>query len=105
MLARIKIRDRPLTPGCAHYRLEREQGIVVRFVVGHSVDQTLERGMAAEEAAHRDFLRLPFQVLCARSVPVSMASARSAMACHTYVRTRVAQSLMVQSPVYPPART
>ena len=42
-------------------RLERVDGIVVRFVVGHSADAELERGMAAEEAAHRDFMRLPFQ--------------------------------------------
>ena len=48
------------------HRLERDEGIIVRFVVGHSSDRTLERGMAAEEAAHRDFMRLPFQV-CADS--------------------------------------
>ena len=35
----------------------------MRFVVGHSDDAALERGMAAEEAAHRDFMRLPFQAI------------------------------------------
>ena len=46
---------------CGAGRLERVDGIVIRFVVGHSADAELERGMAAEEAAHGDFMRLPFQ--------------------------------------------
>ena len=67
-----KVADRLQTPGRVRDRLERDEGIVVRFVVGHSADRTLERGMAAEEAAHRDFLRLPFRVPHARPVPSSM---------------------------------
>lgn len=40
-------------------RLEAEQGIVARFVIGHSADTAAEAALAAEEAAHHDFQRLP----------------------------------------------
>lgn len=38
--------------------LELEQGIRVRFVIGHSTDPAQEAAIEAEEAAHGDFLRL-----------------------------------------------
>ncbi|KAL4422945.1 hypothetical protein ABPG75_009142 [Micractinium tetrahymenae] len=40
-------------------RLEAEQGIVARFVIGHSADAAREAALAEEEEAHHDFLRLP----------------------------------------------
>lgn len=40
-------------------RLEDEEGIMIRFVVGHSADARLEGAMNAEQEKHRDFLRLP----------------------------------------------
>ena len=43
-------------------RWEEEHGMVVRFVVGHSPDARLEADMNAEEAEHRDLLRLPTTV-------------------------------------------
>lgn len=56
----------PLLPAalspCLHpppSRLEAEQGIVARFVIGHSADTAAEAALAAEEAAHHDFQRLP----------------------------------------------
>lgn len=39
-------------------RLEREQGLVVRFVIGRSADPAKEAALAAEAAAHADFWRL-----------------------------------------------
>lgn len=40
-------------------RVEREQGIVVRFVAGSSADAALEAALSAEAEQHGDFLRLP----------------------------------------------
>lgn len=40
-------------------RLEWEKGIVVRFVVGHSLDPKQEEAMGQEEADHQDFIRIP----------------------------------------------
>lgn len=39
-------------------RLEREQGIVVRFVAGRSADAAQEAALDAEAQQHRDFWRL-----------------------------------------------
>ena len=47
-------------------RLEETEGLVLRFVVGHSADAQLEGLMNAEQEKHRDFLRLPITV---RPVP------------------------------------
>ncbi len=52
--------------------------------------------MAAEEAAHRDFLRLPFQVQRTRSVPSYMASASSTRSTTCAL---VAQFLLLLSPL------
>ncbi|KDD72366.1 galactosyltransferase, partial [Helicosporidium sp. ATCC 50920] len=41
--------------------LARAQGLVVRFVMGHSPDAALEAAVAAEEEAHGDFLRLDME--------------------------------------------
>lgn len=43
-------------------RLEEEQGVVIRFVVGHSQDAAKEAAMNEEEAVHGGFWRLPVQV-------------------------------------------
>jgi len=40
-------------------RLEREKGIVVRFIVGNSKDPDEQKLLAEEDATHHDFLRLP----------------------------------------------
>ncbi|GMH38226.1 hypothetical protein BSKO_06110 [Bryopsis sp. KO-2023] len=40
-------------------RLEKEKGIVVRFVVGHSADPKQEEVMGEEEKANEDFIRIP----------------------------------------------
>ncbi|PNT73294.1 probable beta-1,3-galactosyltransferase 8 [Brachypodium distachyon] len=39
-------------------RLEKEKGIVIRFVIGRSGAAQLDRAVDAEEAEHKDFLRL-----------------------------------------------
>ncbi|EFN52007.1 hypothetical protein CHLNCDRAFT_10529, partial [Chlorella variabilis] len=39
-------------------RLQGEQRILVRFVIGHSADAEQEAALNAEEAQHRDFVRL-----------------------------------------------
>ena len=49
----------PAHPPACLCRLEAEQGIVVRFVIGHSPDAAREAQVAAEEAEHGGFLRLP----------------------------------------------
>lgn len=43
---------------CTTHRLEREHGIVARFVIGQSADPAAEAALAADAAAHADFLRL-----------------------------------------------
>lgn len=42
-----------------HCRLELEQGIIARFVIGHSANAAAEAALAEEERQHGDFLRLP----------------------------------------------
>ncbi|KAL3641522.1 putative beta-1,3-galactosyltransferase 8 [Castilleja foliolosa] len=39
-------------------KLEKEKGVVMRFVIGHNGDAAVDRAIDAEEAEHRDFLRL-----------------------------------------------
>ena len=41
-------------------RIEKEKGIVIRFVIGHSAKPggVLDKGIDAEDAEHQDFLRL-----------------------------------------------
>lgn len=41
-------------------KAEREKGVVIRFVIGHSATAggVLDRGIDAEDAEYRDFLRL-----------------------------------------------
>ena len=43
-------------------RLAEEEGIVLRFVVGHSDDARLEAAMNTEQERHKDMLRLPTTV-------------------------------------------
>lgn len=40
--------------------MEKDKGVVVRFVIGHSATPggVLDRAIDAEEAEHKDFLRL-----------------------------------------------
>ena len=41
-------------------RMEKEKGIVIRFVIGHSATPggVLDKAIDAEDAEHQDFLRL-----------------------------------------------
>ena len=41
-------------------RMEKEKGIVIRFVIGHSATRggVLDKAIDAEDAEHQDFLRL-----------------------------------------------
>ena len=43
-------------------RFEKQTGIRVRFVVGHSVDATAEFNIETEQKRHGDILRLNIQV-------------------------------------------
>lgn len=43
-------------------RLESQTGLVVRFVIGHSVKRDQEQALDAESAQHGGFLRLPLKV-------------------------------------------
>ena len=42
--------------------MEEKEGMVIRFVVGHSDDVLLEAAMNAEQEMHRDMMRLPTTV-------------------------------------------
>ncbi|XP_062074037.1 beta-1,6-galactosyltransferase GALT31A isoform X2 [Humulus lupulus] len=57
---RDSIRDTWMPQGDELKRLEREKGIIIRFVIGHSATPggVLDRAIDAEEAQHKDFLRL-----------------------------------------------
>ena len=44
------------------HRLEKEQGIVVRFIAGNSADPQEQQLLNEEEATYQDFLRLPITV-------------------------------------------
>ncbi|XP_020215089.1 probable beta-1,3-galactosyltransferase 8 [Cajanus cajan] len=57
---RDSIRETWLPKGNQLKELEKEKGIVVRFVIGHSTTPggILDKAIDAEEAEHKDFLRL-----------------------------------------------
>ncbi|KAG1334675.1 Beta-1,3-galactosyltransferase 7 [Cocos nucifera] len=57
---RDSVRETWMPQGEKHQQLEREKGIVVRFMIGHSATShsILDRAIDAEEAQHHDFLRL-----------------------------------------------
>ncbi|KAG9455237.1 hypothetical protein H6P81_008141 [Aristolochia fimbriata] len=57
---RDSVRDTWMPQGEKLRRLEKEKGIVMRFVIGHSASPggVLDRAIDAEEEQHRDFLRL-----------------------------------------------
>ncbi|KAL2237879.1 beta-1,6-galactosyltransferase GALT31A [Sesamum indicum] len=57
---RDSIRDTWMPQGQNLKKLEKEKGIIIRFVIGHSATPggVLDRAIDAEEAQHKDFLRL-----------------------------------------------
>ncbi|KAF7150363.1 hypothetical protein RHSIM_Rhsim02G0254000 [Rhododendron simsii] len=57
---RDSIRDTWLPKGEDLKKLEKEKGIIIRFVIGHSATPggVLDRAIEAEEEQHKDFLRL-----------------------------------------------
>ncbi|KAH6763898.1 Galactosyltransferase family protein [Perilla frutescens var. frutescens] len=57
---RESLRETWMLKGEQLEKAEREKGVVIRFVIGHSAARggVLDRGIDAEEAEHRDFLRL-----------------------------------------------
>ncbi|XWS48714.1 hypothetical protein CRYUN_Cryun13aG0100200 [Craigia yunnanensis] len=62
---RDSIRETWMPQGEELKRLEKEKGIITRFVIGHSAtpDGVLGRAIDAEEEQHKDFLRLDSMVL------------------------------------------
>ncbi|KAF8030389.1 hypothetical protein BT93_E2737 [Corymbia citriodora subsp. variegata] len=57
---RDSVRETWMPRGEQLLQLEREKGIVVRFMIGHSAtsNSILDRAIDSEEAQHKDFLRL-----------------------------------------------
>ncbi|CAN6480500.1 unnamed protein product [Victoria cruziana] len=57
---RDSIRETWMPQGSKLKQLEKEKGIIIRFVIGHSATPggVLDRAIDAEEAQHQDFLRL-----------------------------------------------
>ncbi|XP_060198142.1 beta-1,3-galactosyltransferase 7 isoform X1 [Lycium barbarum] len=57
---RDSVRETWMPQGDKLRRLEKEKGIVVRFMIGHSATSKsiLDRAIDSEEAQHKDFLRL-----------------------------------------------
>ncbi|XP_057442618.1 beta-1,3-galactosyltransferase 7-like isoform X3 [Lotus japonicus] len=57
---RDSVRDTWMLQGEQLLQLEREKGIVIRFMIGHSAtsNSILDRAIDSEEAQHNDFLRL-----------------------------------------------
>ncbi|XP_042055322.1 beta-1,6-galactosyltransferase GALT31A-like [Salvia splendens] len=58
---RDSIRQTWMPQGDGLKKLDKEKGIVIRFVIGHSAmpgGSVLDRAIDAEEAQHKDFLRL-----------------------------------------------
>ncbi|CAN4081373.1 unnamed protein product [Withania somnifera] len=57
---RDSVRETWMPQGEKLLRLEKEKGIVVRFMIGHSAtsNSILDRAIDSEEAQHKDFLRL-----------------------------------------------
>ncbi|KAG4958965.1 Beta-1,3-galactosyltransferase 7 [Glycine soja] len=57
---RDSVRETWMPQGEQLLQLEREKGIVIRFMIGHSAtsNSILDRAIDSEEAQHKDFLRL-----------------------------------------------
>ncbi|XP_042479957.1 probable beta-1,3-galactosyltransferase 8 isoform X1 [Macadamia integrifolia] len=57
---RDSLRETWMPKGAKLKQLEREKGIVIRFVIGHAATPggALDRSIDAEDAEHKDFLRL-----------------------------------------------
>ncbi|XP_039003197.1 beta-1,3-galactosyltransferase 7-like [Hibiscus syriacus] len=57
---RDSIRETWMPQGHKLVKLEREKGIVIRFMIGHSAtsNSILDRAIDSEDAEHKDFLRL-----------------------------------------------
>ncbi|KAI4320503.1 hypothetical protein MLD38_033978 [Melastoma candidum] len=57
---RDSVRETWMPQGEKLIKLEREKGIVIRFMIGHSAtsNSILDRAIDSEDAQHRDFLRL-----------------------------------------------
>ncbi|KAL2520073.1 Beta-1 [Forsythia ovata] len=57
---RDSVRETWMPQGEQLLRLEKEKGIVVRFMIGHSAtsNSILDRALDSEESQHKDFLRL-----------------------------------------------
>ncbi|XP_022137599.1 beta-1,3-galactosyltransferase 7-like [Momordica charantia] len=57
---RDSVRETWMPRGEKLFQLEREKGIVVRFMIGHSAtsNSILDRAIDSEDALHKDFLRL-----------------------------------------------
>ncbi|KOM41642.1 hypothetical protein LR48_Vigan04g184000 [Vigna angularis] len=57
---RDSVRETWMPQGEQLLQLEREKGIVIRFMIGHSAtsNSILDRAIDSEEALHKDFLRL-----------------------------------------------
>ncbi|KAM3681498.1 hypothetical protein ACJW31_12G002000 [Castanea mollissima] len=57
---RDSVRETWMPRGANLKKLEKDKGVVVRFVIGHSATPggVLDRAIDAEEAEHKDFLRL-----------------------------------------------
>ncbi|XXG70855.1 hypothetical protein AAC387_Pa07g0245 [Persea americana] len=57
---RDSVRETWMPQGESLQQLEREKGIVIRFMIGHSVtsNSILDRAIDSEESHHNDFLRL-----------------------------------------------
>ncbi|GMI82882.1 hypothetical protein like AT1G77810 [Hibiscus trionum] len=57
---RDSIRETWMPQGNKLVKLEREKGIVIRFMIGHSAtsNSILDRAIDSEDAEHKDFLRL-----------------------------------------------
>ena len=86
-------------------RLEREDGIVARFVIGHSADARKEAAVDAEAAKHGDMLRLDlvegYGGLPAKTVAF-LRVGRQAGWGHAAAAAAAAAALLPPSPLLPP---
>ncbi|XP_061971231.1 beta-1,3-galactosyltransferase 7-like isoform X2 [Populus nigra] len=55
---RDSVRETWMPQGKKLMQLEREKGIIVRFMIGQSANSILDRAIDSEDAQHKDFLRL-----------------------------------------------
>ncbi|XP_022773190.1 beta-1,3-galactosyltransferase 7-like isoform X1 [Durio zibethinus] len=57
---RDSVRETWMPQGEKLFQLEREKGIIIRFMIGHSAtsNSILDRAIDSEDAQHKDFLRL-----------------------------------------------